>query len=1115
MQAGTSVGHLPVINIELSQPGDRGSFVIRAVDATTQKVICQNTLPEHISDVQYLYTARLLEHDPGKVASGSLDMKDETWKKTDRYKDMARYGQKLYTDLFGDKGELRNHVRKSPHLKGGVQYVLKLYNTASELWNIPWEYLHDGERFLAVDSQTAIVRTTPDIVLDRAAQQLAETPYPLRVLLFISDPKDVNPLNIDYEVQTIRSALQPAIDAHQVELDIVEEGSLANLDLNLSYEPYHVLFYTGHGAMTPQGGVLVIEDDQGDVELANLNKISEVLRKAGGLRLVVLSACQSGQIDETKAASGIATGLLQVVPAVVAMQFSILETSARVFAQTFFEHVGQGATLEVAMQRARHAMNQASPALADWGVPALYVHTLGMRLIDPQRPKESPSPARSIQIDPLPRPPLFVGRRDEQRQMRQRLPYLNFNTIYVWGMAGMGKSALAARVLERPGRKDILDSALVIPCKQTPPGQILTRMADWLAGPYPEAATALRNPQLSPDRRVMMAAQVVQRRRMVLVFDRFDAYLAPCDDRVHWEIENPALAGFFHAIATAPWTILTIFTSRYRWKLLNSLDESRCDEIHLDQLALWEVGMLIQGLEHLKKVDLEPLGEIVDQVGGHPSTIYGLENQAAKERDRLAANPSRVAQMLAQSWGANFLNEVVGRLPPPEREALLRLSVLDSAFWTDDVQFSAGVPTRQEAEQMIMHWEALSLAHFVYHDPDTDAVCYGIPQMVRTFMRAHCSPDQMKDLHRKASMLLERKFAVMAEERWRAGVGPEPSQTDPFDKARAELRFVLEKGSHEAITVFVNRALSWRKHLVQVGEHEKAADIVNDVWPVIKQRYGQPELARKLLEETIQTTTGRSQYLAQINYANFLTDDGQFEEALARLQESQRRALKDDDLSNAGVALALQFTIYSRQKKLDKAIKVAEQNRELCKKTGNVTGEAGALLDIAICFHQRDKPAEALKMLAIAEALLRDRQDKKAGRRLMDILHRKGMILRQEGKFGPAIDCFQATYDMAQQLGSLSSIGLALGEMGTVLRQVGRLSDAARFTLESISVAEQLQDNLNLAIRLHSLALIYERQGSVSEALVQAERALALAKSHSPGSVESYRDTVARLRKKR
>jgi tetratricopeptide (TPR) repeat protein len=1114
MQPGASAEHLPIIYIELSQPGDRGSFMIRAVDATTQKVISQNTLPEHISDVQYLYTARLLEHGSSKVA-GAPDVKDDAWKKTDRYKDMARYGQKLYTDLFGEKGDLRNYVRRAAHLKDEVQYVLKLYNTASELWNIPWEYLHDGERFLAVDSHAAIVRTTPDIVLDRTAQQLSETPYPLRILLFISDPKGVNPLNIDYEVQTIRSALQPAIDAHQVELDIVEEGSLNNLDLNLSYESYHVLYYTGHGAMTPQGGVLVIEDDEGAVELANLTKISEVLRKAGSLRLVVLSACQSGQIDETKAASGIATGLLQVVPAVVAMQFSILDISARVFASTFFQLAGQGATLEVAMQRARSAMNQASPALADWGVPALYVHNLGMRLIDPQRPTEPGSPAKTIQIDPLPRPPLFVGRRDEQRKLRQRLPYLNFNMIYLWGMAGIGKSALAARILERPGRKDILDSALVIPCKQTTPAQILTRLADWLEGSFPEAAKALRHPQLSPDRRVMMAAQIVQRRRMVLVFDRFDAYLTPGEDRVHWEIENPLLAGFFHAIATAPWSILTIFTSRYRWKLLNTLDENRCDEIHLDQLAPWEAGMLIQGLEHLKKLDPEPLGEIMNQVGGHPSTIYGLESQAAKERERLAASTSRVAQMLSQGWGASFMNEVVGRLVPAEREVLLRLSVLESAFWTDDVQFSAGVPTRQEAEQMIVHWEALSLAHFVYHDPETEAVCYGMPHLVRTFMLTHCPPEQMKDLHRKASMLLERKFAVMAEERWRAGIGPEPPQGDPFDKARAELRLVLQKGSHEVITVFVNRALSWRKHLVQVGEHEKAAKIVNDVWLVIKQRYGEPDLARKLLEETIQTTTGRTQYLAQINYANFLTDDGEFDDALTRLQDSHRRALKDNDLFNAGVALGLQFTIYSRQSKLDKAIKVAEQNRDLCKKSGDLVGEAGALLDIAICFHQKEKPAEALKMLAIAEALLRERRDKDAARELMEIIHRKGMILRQDGKFGPAIECFQTAYDMAQQLGSLSNIGRALGEMGTVLRQVGRLGDAGRFTLESISVAEQLKDNVSLANRLHSLALIYERQGSANDALIQAERALALAKAHNPAAVEVIRDTVTRLRKKR
>jgi hypothetical protein len=50
------------IYIEISQPNDRGSFFIKSTDWTNQKVICENRMAETASQIQYLYTARLLEN---------------------------------------------------------------------------------------------------------------------------------------------------------------------------------------------------------------------------------------------------------------------------------------------------------------------------------------------------------------------------------------------------------------------------------------------------------------------------------------------------------------------------------------------------------------------------------------------------------------------------------------------------------------------------------------------------------------------------------------------------------------------------------------------------------------------------------------------------------------------------------------------------------------------------------------------------------------------------------------------------------------------------------------------------------------------------------------------
>lgn len=1103
-------GALPAVLIDLFQPGDRGSFVIRAIDATTQKVITQNTLPESIGDTQYLYTARLLEHNVQPEGK-----RDDSWKKTDRYKDVVRYGQKLYTDLFGEKNEFRQYMRRASHLKNGVLYLLRLHNTASELWNIPWEYLHDGDQFLGIDGASQIVRTAPDIQLDQTAQALEEVPYPLRVLLFIADPKGVAPLNIDYEVQTIMGALQPAIAAGHVELDIVEHGSLANLETNLVYEQYHVLYYTGHGAMTQEGSVLVMEDDDGQICPADLNMLHQTVRKAGSLRLAVLSACQSGQIDETRAASGIATGMLEVVPAVVAMQFSVLDKSAQVFARTFFQHVGQGATLEQAMQQGRLAMNQDNPAMTDWGVPALYVSQPGMRLINPRNARTARPAAKAPELEALPRPSLFVGRRDEQRKLRQILPFLRCNVAYLWGMAGIGKSALVRRILERPGRKNIIESALVISCDKTQPNQMLVQLADWLTSISPEAGAAMRNGQVPPDRRLQAAALHVQGKRFALIFDHFDAYLTMSADRNHWELAHPALAAFFQVVANAPWSVLTLFTSRYRWKALNDLDSARHIELQLAPLNPPDVGMLVQSTKHLKTLPEEALVELLNIGGGHSATIHQLEAQAAKGAQALASAAPRMSRTLAKTWESDFLGSLLAKLTPVELDALRSLSVMESVFWTDDVQFAAGVPSQNEAELMIAHWEALSLVHFVHHDEETGAVSYEMTLLVRSYLQSNCTPDQLKELHRHAASLIERDLASMAHSRWKRGVGPAPAQGDTYTVARMEMRLIIERAEHNVIAYFIQRALTWRKHFIQIGDYSRAANVVNDVWLPIKERYGQPALARKLLEETIETTTGRQQYLAQTNLATFLKDEGKFDEALKILEEAYRKAMKDNDLTNAAIMLGEQGANYFRLGKPERAVKCVDQASKLYRKLNDSVGEAGALRQTANYYHQKEKYPEALKFVSAAEQALQGQSGKDAFAEYASVMQMKGIVLKRMGKYQPAFDCYQKALKLSEDVGSLSGVGAALSEMADVMRMVKRPGDAARLILDAISIAEQLKDHRAWAQRLHTLALIYEQQGSIADAMAMVERALVLGKKHAPNLMGIFNETLNRLRRKR
>lgn len=1096
---------LPRIYIDISQPGDRGNFMIRTFDWTTQKEIARSRLPESAGETQYLYTARLLEN---KSRPLRIDQPaDESWKRADRYQDIVRYGQKLYKDLFG-AGQMQQYVKRTRHLKDGVRYVLRLHNTASELWNIPWEYLHDGNKFLAIEPTSNLIRSALDVQLDKEARSLREIPRPLRILIMIADPHGATPLNVDQEVQSILDALRPAMKAGLVETDIIEEGSMRNLEMLLADEQYHILHYTGHGAMSPQGSFLALEDEEGQFQPAFIQNLLPAIRSCGSLRLVVLNGCQTGQIDETRAMSGIATGLLAAVPAVVAMQFSVLDASAQVFSRTFFEKIGQGEVLENAMHAGRMAMHAAHPTFTDWGVPALYVYSLGMRLVDPAKPPTRSTSVPPLALDPLPNPAIFVGRRDQQRELRQALPNLHVNMAYIWGMSGVGKSALAGRVLRRPGRKGIIASVLVIACDQTQPAAILAKLASWLEPEFPQAAAALRNPAFPPDQRVYQAVQHIKGRRLVLIFDRFDTYLQESDDRHHYEVPNQLLESLFRALATATWPILTTFTSRYRWRFLTELPGDNHLELHLDELAPYEVGMMLARLPALRDIERAKLGEILGKTGGHPATIMQLEAQAAKDSTQLLANLPRMPKMLAKWWHSQFLGVIFDRLTPPERATLLSICVLEGPFWAGHVQLVAQTPTREAAESIMARWEAYSLVHFLGADGEGDA-WYSVHELVRTCMLQSTTPEQEKELHRRAAKVIETDLADLAERRFNNFGGSEPDKNDPYLTARLELRLIMENADPNFGMIILRRALGWRKHFMKIEDYNRAASIANDVWNVIAFRYGEMDMAREMLAETVSTATGAVQALARMNLGEFMLRDGKLDETMRLYEACALEFTRHKDTHHLADLAGKQAALFYRMGKRDKAMKSAEQSLDIWKRLENTSGQARALRQMSTFYMDKPQYQQALSLIQQAEILLRGEKD---WHELVNVLQTMGTIFKHLGEFNRAINCFNNALEIAQQLGETAQIGSLLSEAGSVLMTVGQWGEAARVMLNAISIAERQNDEAELAVRLYRMATIYSKQDNSAEARVLGSRALALAQKHQPTLVSDIQALLRGVR---
>ena len=521
----------PELTVTIEHVGDDadgGARYLSKVLRANDEEICRTTFTFRADTLVDLEPQWLLERAvPRGVAPGVL-RGELTPAQAKQAQKLADYGQRLYGFLFGDGRDLEAFCKYNDAYRSQARLTLALHGNAAQLWRLPWEYLHDGDAFLALNGRFLLSRKPYG--LGKLAP--ATVPLPLRLLVVVSAPDDQPALDTEEEIGVIQEALDEAVRAGRVTVEYLDDATLPAIGAALRRVQPHVIHYTGHGVFKPKRGrsYLALERDDGRAELAGIDDLKPYLADArGDLRLVVLSACQSAQTGSVDAFGGVATGLLnEEVPAVLAMQFSILDNSAIQLARAFYAALAEGRTPAEATQRARVALRDfaAGPGY-DWGVPALYLRAQGMRLVDPDaEAPEHVAPDRVwVDVGGLPLPPHFVGRKPELRALRRALRERATTAVFVRGIGGMGKSSVVAKFIERPGAE--LDGVCVIRCHEVDPLDIPKKLADFLAAQgkagHAEAAGLLLDSRLDPQERARQAALRVADRRYVFVLDNFES----------------------------------------------------------------------------------------------------------------------------------------------------------------------------------------------------------------------------------------------------------------------------------------------------------------------------------------------------------------------------------------------------------------------------------------------------------------------------------------------------------------------------------------------------------------------------------------------------------------
>ena len=283
-------------------------------------------------------------------------------------------GNELYQALFPNQINARFQATIA-RAQGNQESVrLRLIFASPELAAIPWEFLYkqDTNTFLGNNTETVVSRYINVPLLKR---DIKAASLPLKVLLVISTPTDLATLDVAGEEKLIREALWKHIETGDIELDILQEATIRNINQKLREKPYNIFHFIGHGVFENNQGFIALEDNNGKSKLLDDENFANFFLGDRHVDLVILNSCQGATVSSNQAFSGTAPNLVRRgIPAVVAMQYSILDNTAKLFADEFYRTLALGYPVDAAIQSTRNAISmEVGLDKRDFATPVLYM----------------------------------------------------------------------------------------------------------------------------------------------------------------------------------------------------------------------------------------------------------------------------------------------------------------------------------------------------------------------------------------------------------------------------------------------------------------------------------------------------------------------------------------------------------------------------------------------------------------------------------------------------------------------------------------------------------------------------------------------------------------------
>ena len=1001
--------------------------------------------------------------------------------------EMIALGQRLYQFLSGPMDWL---AALSPH----STLEIDCSRTQAKIAHISWELLHDGADFLV---RRGIL---PLRLMGResAPPPIPAANRPLRLLFMACSPRDVRPV-LDFELE--ERIIHDVTEKQPIHLISEEAGSVTELqNLVASYETgfFDVFHLTGHAdhyrkhleayvaqgdpPRTPGQPVLLTENDAGRCYLAT----AEELSRAFGSRLpraVFLSGCRTGELPDSAAAAtaaqetatslSLAHALLNFgFPAVLGWARPVFDFSASLAGSIFYGALGEGQSIEDALRNVYRELVQPKEdkpfVIPDWHLLRLFTPArLTAGLVTPKNTLDralfKPLKIEEDFLDPVTKTEKvagarrFVGRR---RILQRCLPALepesSHTGVVIWGMGGLGKSSVAARLCDRLQRKRPAYRRVVLQGILDP-----DRLRLAIEARYQRNAGALEALRyaLPLQGRLENFFEAVKAAPLILVLDDFEQ---------NARVDSASAAGFTltaeckstlaalaKAIRESGSPSRIIVTSRY-------FDQ----EAFPDSRLLLPVQMPQMDQTELRKKALrEGAGSGLDDASlesalGNPRLFESLLASAA------TANPAELQERMR---GALELGKQLAALTPAERHNLARLSVFQ-------VPAGPALVNAVVAPGSADFRRAISLGAV---ERSEQALGTTVDQLRVTALFRPLLEGELPALEWTAAYAAAAR-ATHAE--WWVG-----SEGTPEEQILEIVRLARFGGERKIACDLLFRVvnfwngrsryretLKWGRLVLQVFEDPRLLSEVAFAERNLGET-GEAErhLARSLeLEESGGEGT-RARSLHEM--AGLRAQQGDVAGALEFYRQSLEIRERIGHVQGQSTTLHEMAGLRAQQGDVAGAMELYGQSLEMNERIGDVQGQAAALHEMARLRAQRRDVEGAMELF---------RQSLEMEERIGDVrgqaatLHELAMLRAQQGDdVEGAMELFLKSLEIEERIGNVKGQATTLNAMAVLRWDKGDVEGAMELFRQSLEMKERIGDARGQAATLLNLAaLAYERQ---------------------------------------